>query len=763
MSKAEELLNTLSEDNVMALTAESSTEPHIVIGSDRHIAVPSQLKRIAVQYDHNIETVTFDCPRYWDDHDMSTMTIYINYKRPDSKLGSYIADNITIDESDDTIMHFDWTISKNVTEKAGTISFLVCIKTVNDEGEDVNHWNSELNSEMYVSQGLEAEQYFEEMYPDIITQLLLRMDSVESVKADADAGKFNGVSVTHEWNGTVLTLTSASGTTSVDLKGDKGDKGDQGDKGDKGEAFVYSDFTPEQLEGLRGPQGVQGETGPKGEKGDTGDRGPQGEVGPQGPQGDKGEAFVYSDFTQEQLEGLRGPQGVQGEKGLKGDTGATGPKGDTGETGPQGEKGDTGPQGPKGDTGERGPQGYPGVQGERGPKGDTGPQGPQGETGPQGEKGDKGDAFTYADFTTEQLEGLRGAQGPQGETGPQGEKGDKGDKGDTGATGPQGPQGVQGEQGPKGDKGDKGDIGETGPQGPKGDKGDKGDTGEQGPKGDTGSGFKVLGYFATVDALSSAVPTPNVGDAYGVGSSDPYDIYIYDAVKGWVNNGPLQGAKGEKGDKGDPFTYSDFTAEQLAGLKGEKGDTGAQGPQGETGPQGPVGAKGEKGESGVYYGTDTPGEEFDVWINPDGTPGGSDTNVTAENIESALGYKPVREEDVNQLKSDVANVQLAVSEKMDSYTIKTVMDSVATPHTQYYLGNQTAVNIVLPDSADVGQIITVCWYNGDTAATLSVTGTMLAFDYTPSANTRSEINALWDGTYWAVLGNEMAVPKEVKV
>ena len=40
MSKAEELLNTLSEDNVMALTAESSTEPHIVIGS---IHLESQL------------------------------------------------------------------------------------------------------------------------------------------------------------------------------------------------------------------------------------------------------------------------------------------------------------------------------------------------------------------------------------------------------------------------------------------------------------------------------------------------------------------------------------------------------------------------------------------------------------------------------------------------------------------------------------------------------------------------------------------------
>lgn len=164
--------------------------------------------------------------------------------------------------------------------------------------------------------------------------------------------------------------------------------------------------------------------------------------------------------------------------------------------------------------------------------------------------------------------------------------------------GPSGSKGPQGEQGPKGDKGDKGDTGETGPQGPKGDKGDKGDTGEQGPKGDTGSGFKVLGYFETVGALSSTVTAPNIGDAYGVGSSDPYNIYIYDAVKGWVNNGPLQGAKGEKGDKGDPFTYSDFTAEQLAALKGEKGDTGERGPQGEQGIQGPKGDTGEPGPQG---------------------------------------------------------------------------------------------------------------------------------------------------------------------
>lgn len=38
----------------------------------------------------------------------------------------------------------------------------------------------------------------------------------------------DGVSATHRWNGTVLTITSASGTSSADLKGEKGDKPQKG-------------------------------------------------------------------------------------------------------------------------------------------------------------------------------------------------------------------------------------------------------------------------------------------------------------------------------------------------------------------------------------------------------------------------------------------------------------------------------------------------------------------------------------------------------
>ena len=147
-----------------------------------------------------------------------------------------------------------------------------------------------------------------------------------------------------------------------------------------------------------------------------------------------------------EFDGANGKDGAQGEKGADGITPSIGNNGnwylgatDTGKPS-RGEKGDTGEKGEKGDTGA---------------------------TGLQGPKGDKGDAFTYSDFTAEQLAALKGekgdtgAQGPKGDTGDIGPQGPKGEKGDTGPRGPQGEQGPQGDTGPKGDTGSTGADGKT--------------------------------------------------------------------------------------------------------------------------------------------------------------------------------------------------------------------------------------------------------------------------------------------------------------
>lgn len=171
MSQTDELLNSMYGSNTRAYSPTGS-EGHIVVGEDRFITVPEELKRIAVQHDHFIETVTFDCPRYWDGHDMSQMIVYINYKNKGGQLGAYIAQNVRVDASDSNIMHFEWTISRNVTNAAGPISFLVCVRKTKSDGELTNHWNSEICSDMYVSEGLEATEEVIESDPDILTQLL---------------------------------------------------------------------------------------------------------------------------------------------------------------------------------------------------------------------------------------------------------------------------------------------------------------------------------------------------------------------------------------------------------------------------------------------------------------------------------------------------------------------------------------------------------------------------------------------------------------
>ena len=133
--------------------------------------------------------------------------------------------------------------------------------------------------------------------------------------------------------------------------------------------------------------------------------------------------------------------------------------------------------------------------------------------GDTGEKGDTGDAFTYEDFTPEQLSGLKG---DTGDTGPAGPKGDTGDKGETGA------------------KGDKGDTGETGATGP------KGDTGATGQGSDEEAGWKLpVDEILTTTTLPTgvsagyriAIVTNSVmaikeynGTSWDTESLDPYSV-----------------------------------------------------------------------------------------------------------------------------------------------------------------------------------------------------------------------------------------------
>lgn len=223
-------------------------------------------------------------------------------------------------------------------------------------------------------------------------------------------------------------------------------KGRDGSDGQDGAAFTYDMFTEEQLEGLRGPEGPVGETGVGIEKVALTEVWFDSQVG-----GWKKYTITMTDgstFDFTVNDGKPGAKGETGERGISSVINGVVSWGETTEEGvvyyldatvnahPNYFKfvvpfGPEGPQGPKGADGTmtfedltaeqkeslRGPQGIQGIQGIQGEKGDKGDKGDTGSTGP---KGDKGDAFTYSDFTAEQLAALKGEKGDKGAAGADG-------------------------------------------------------------------------------------------------------------------------------------------------------------------------------------------------------------------------------------------------------------------------------------------------------------------------------------------------------
>ena len=378
--------------------------------------------------------------------------------------------------------------------------------------------------------------------------------------------------------------------------------------------------------------------------------------------------FTLTDGKELDMGSVMGPQGPKGDTGAKGEKGDRGEKGDTGATGAKGEKGDKGDKGDPGATGAQGEQGAQGLQGERGEKGEKGDTGAKGDPGTDGTTPTIGANGNWYLGTTDTGKPSRGA------------KGDKGDQGEQGIQGIRGEQGIQGERGLQGIQGEKGE------------------------KGDTGSGFKVLGYYATAAALSAAVANPEAGMAYGVGTAEPYDIYIYDGVsKSWKNNGPLQGAKGDTGVGVANVTFDDdvmtvnltsgahYSSGSLRGPQGVKGATGVagapgtdgvtptigangnwflgstdtgkpsrgvkgeQGVQGEQGPQGEPGAKGETGAAGA---TGPEGPQ-----GPQGEPGAKgDPGATGP--QGPAGHTPIKGTDYFTA-SDKSEIAQAAAELVD--------------------------------------------------------------------------------------------------
>ena len=245
------------------LSAEGYSEENAVFVIDaetRTISVPASESLFGVTGDKDVERKYFQCPKIVGDNiDLSQHQIYIAYvftssqnntSFPDSGEGLYHCDDVAVDGDNIT---FSWLLSGNALANQGFIAFKVMAKK--SDGENLaTKWNTAPAYGTVLLTVPDGEDIAEQ-YPDVINEILDRLDALE----EGGGGTGGTVSVEVESTttgepGTNAQVTNSGTSQNVKLnftipRGEKGDKGDKGDTGDTGPA------------GQDGKQGPAGESG----------------------------------------------------------------------------------------------------------------------------------------------------------------------------------------------------------------------------------------------------------------------------------------------------------------------------------------------------------------------------------------------------------------------------------------------------------------------------------------------------------------------
>ena len=126
-------------------------------------------------------------------------------------------------------------------------------------------------------------------------------------------------------------------------------------------------------------------------------------------------------------------------------------------------------------------------------------------------------------------------------------------------------------------------------------------------------GIAIIGYFVSEadfrDKIDPATYEGNYGDAFLVGETKPYNLYVFtrpfnpEDTAQFIDIGkfPAVGAQGPTGLRGLQGPKGDTGP---IGPRGIMGPTGVQGTRGETGPrgpEGPIGPQGPKGDAGTIF------------------------------------------------------------------------------------------------------------------------------------------------------------------
>lgn len=163
------------EEALEASGAEPVNDIFLINPETRTITVPETEKIFGVSHDGNTERKHFRCSKIVGDNiDLSTMHLYINYQNANGQKYPYLVEDV---QTDGDYITFSWLIGPDVVAYKGQIKFIVCAK----KGDGtIPEWNTTI-AEGTVLEGLEATDEVVERNPDIIEQILTRLDNVTEI------------------------------------------------------------------------------------------------------------------------------------------------------------------------------------------------------------------------------------------------------------------------------------------------------------------------------------------------------------------------------------------------------------------------------------------------------------------------------------------------------------------------------------------------------------------------------------------------------
>lgn len=223
MATADELLSTISDS-----TSDETVNSELIVAdlASRQIILPKGLHILGVESDDDVKRLYFSIPRHYGEFDLSDFQVNVNYKNARGTEDVYPITDVELTPDGD--MLFTWLVDRVAFERAGDVTFSLCLKRYDEAGIVDKELNTTTTS-LEVLSGLETSEAVVEKNPSAFDVVLFRLRAVESAMGLGRDGRYSVVDAHDTAYGVIFTIVDSEGETNVLVKhGKDGRDGNDG-------------------------------------------------------------------------------------------------------------------------------------------------------------------------------------------------------------------------------------------------------------------------------------------------------------------------------------------------------------------------------------------------------------------------------------------------------------------------------------------------------------------------------------------------------